>query len=49
MTEIEIAENEVDECWFIFSITADWQDARMLIEAVQKLQKLLSAQVEMEL
>ena len=49
LTELERAELAVDECWFIFSNTADWQDARLLSDAVAKWLELLSAQVEMEL
>lgn len=49
MSEIQKAEQVLDECWFIFSITGDPQDARLLIEAIQKLDLLLSAQAEAEL
>lgn len=49
MSEIQKAEKVLDECWFIFSITGDPQDARLLIEAVLNLDLLLSAQDEVEL
>lgn len=49
MSEIQKAEQVLDECWFIFSMTGDIQDARLLIEAVQNLDLLLSAQDEAEL
>ena len=49
MSEIKKAEQVLDECWFIFSITGDWQDARMLIDAIMQLDLLLSVQDELEM
>lgn len=49
MSEIKKAEQVVDECWFIFSMTGDWQDARLLIDAILQLDLLLSAQAELEM
>ena len=49
MNELEKAGKVFDECWFIFSMTGNIEDARMLIEAIANYDLALSAEAEVEL
>ena len=46
MSELEKAGQVFDECWMIFSMTGDTQDARMLIEAIAEYDLLLEEERE---
>lgn len=49
MSELEKAGQVLDECWFIFSMTGDIEDARMLIEALAQFDLALAVEDEVEL
>lgn len=46
MSDLEKAGQVFDECWMIFSMTGNIEDARMLIDAIAQYDLLLAADME---